>query len=123
MPNKIILQCDLIGAHTQPGTGVVPGPLRPVGAGPTPALGAVGGEPLAVFSYCLGPVGAQNPIYCPITEYLANNTPAGRICVLPYADFNDPPAPFARAPYMNVMHDVCCVVCSAAPNTNTQYNQ
>jgi hypothetical protein len=64
-------------APPMPLSGVVPGGLRPVGAGPTPALhvGAVGGEPLAVFSCCVGPVGAQNPIDCSITNYLANNTP------------------------------------------------
>ena len=49
-------------APCMPLPGVVPGPLRPVGAGPTPAPGAVGGEPFAVFSCCVGPVGAQNPI-------------------------------------------------------------
>jgi hypothetical protein len=49
---------------------------RSVGAGPTPAHGTAGGEPLAVFSCCVGPVCAhQNPICCSITEYVANNTP------------------------------------------------
>jgi hypothetical protein len=62
-------------ASCMPLPGVVPGSLRPVGARPTPAPWAVGGAPFAVFSCCVGPVGAQNPICFSITEYVPNNTP------------------------------------------------